>query len=97
MRYAINRVEVIEKKKNGCHRLSSPAISGYVSEMSTCQPPCNSLIKHLTILMTIVKIVIKILMQNVTHSYLIAARVKSMIHNSFTQAYKKRYFNEMFE
>ena len=50
MRGAINKAEVIEKKKNGCHRLSSPAISGYVSEMSTCQPPGNSLIKYLIIL-----------------------------------------------
>ena len=49
MRGAINKAEVIEKKKNGCHRLSSPAISGYVSEMSTCQPPGNSLIKSMMI------------------------------------------------
>ena len=49
MRGAINKAEVIEKKKNGCHRLSSPAISGYVSEMLTCQPPGNSLIKSMMI------------------------------------------------
>ena len=70
VRVVNNKAEVKEKKKNGCHRLSSPAISGYVSEISTCQPPGSSLIKYLTILMTIGKMIIKILMQNVMHSYL---------------------------